>query len=419
MAVLTPVANPAGIAAVQDILKEVYVSDKLESQLLEEMQILEFFQDVTEFTDSDGLKASVPLRTGRTGGISARGIGEKLAPADHQKVGKATYNYKNLYLQVKVEGPVVARMQTNRQSVIREIDIEIDNGVEDMKFDMARQLHTFGDAVITVAALPGNASSTTIPLGASNYPVIERGWLYEGQPLDIGTSGSPQLDTGGNRIASITDSVSAPAVVLETATATTAGSHISLFGNRTAANGSNEINGLGVIVDDTRPLGGIDPTVAGKGYWKSVVEANGGTLRALSLALMNTTNRKIRQKGGKVTYVLGDLALQQKYYELLQTQVRFLKDTDLSAGKVQGPQFNEVTFQGDPHALPNRVYFLSKKALMMFSAGDIAWQNQTTGGDILAWSQDYDAFVARAAKYCQAGTNRRASFGVLKDITEA
>jgi hypothetical protein len=52
----------------------------------------------------------------------------------------------------------------------------------------------------------------------------------------------------------------------------------------------------------------------------------------------------------------------------------------------------------------------------MFSAGDIAWQNQTTGGDILAWRQDYDAFVGRAAKYCQLGTDRRRDFGELADL---
>lgn len=419
MAVLTPTANPAAIAAVQDILKEVWVSDKLESQLYEDVMILDFFDEVTEFTDSDGLQASVPLRVGRTGGVSARGLGQKLAPPDHQRVGKAKYNYANLYLQIQVEGPVVAKMETNRQAAVKEITLEVDNGIEDMKFDMGRQLQTYGDAVITIAALPGNANSTTIPLGASNFPVIERGWLYEGQLLDIGTVGNPQLDTGGNRIASIVDSEAAPAVVLETATAVTAGSHISLYGNRTAAGGSNEINGLGNIVHDTKVLGGIDPTVAGKGFWKSVRQHNGGALRALSLPLMNTTARKVRQKGGKITDVVGDLALEQKYYELLQSQVRFVNDADLKAGAVHGPQFNGVTFQGDPHALPNRVYFLAKKALMMFSAGEIAWQNQTTGGDILAWRQDYDSFVARAAKYCQAGTNRRPSFGVLEDISEA
>lgn len=420
MAATTPVANPAAILAVQDILKEVWISNRLESQLQDETEIYDYFETVTEHTDSDGLKASVPLKVGRTGGIGARGIGERLPYADHQKPGKATYNYKNTYAVIQVEGPVVARMETNRQSVVREVNFEVEGAIEDYKRDMVRQLHTFGDGVITLAGLPGNASSTTIPLGAANYPVIERGWLYEGQLIQIGTVADPSASASGQRIVGITDSVSAPAIEVDVATAVTATHHLSLFGNRTAANGSNEVNGLGNIIHDTAVLGGIDPTAVGKGYWKAVRDHNSGTLRALSLPLMNATNRKIRQKGSKgVTDVLGSLALQQKYYELLQSQVRFASDASLSGGKVDGPQFNNTTFRGDPDCLPNRVYFLNKKALMMFSAGELAWQNQTTKGDILAWRQEYDSFVARAAKYCQAGTNRRSSLGVLEDIIEA
>lgn len=414
----TPVANPAGIAAVQDILKEVFVSDHLESQLLEDTVLLDWIDDVTEFTDSDGLKASVPLYTGRTGGLSARGIGKKLAPPDHQRVGKATYNYKNLYLQVQVEGPVVARMETQRQACIREIDLEVNKGIESFQFDLQRQLHRDGSARLTVAALPGNASSTTLLLGASNYPIVERGWVYEGQAIDVGTLANPVLDQTGVRITSVTDSVAAPALVLDTATTVTANSHVFLYGNRDVTDGSYEISGLDTIVDDTDILGGLNPASAGQGYWKSVREHNSGVNRALSIALLNTVQRKIRQKGGKTDGLLASLGVEQKYYELLQPQVRFMGDTNLAAGSVQGPSYRQMEFRGDPHCLPNRVYFLLKKAIQMYSAGKVAWQNQTTGGDILAWRQDYDAFVARAAKYCQVGTNRRNSLGVLEDISE-
>ena len=414
----TPVANPAAIAAVQDILKEVWVSDHLESQLLEDTVLLDWIEDVTEFTDSDGLKASVPLYTGRTGGLSARGVGQQLAPPDHQRVGKATYNYKNLYLQVQVYGPVVARMETARQACIREIDLEVNKGIESFQFDLQRQLHRDGTARLTVAALPGNASSTTLTLGASNYPVIERGWLYEGQVLDVGSLANPVLDTTGVRISNVVDSVSAPTLTIDNAAAVTAGSYLFLYGNRTAADGSYEVSGLETIVHNTDILGNLNPATAGQGYWKSVIEDNSGTNRSLSIPLMNTVQRKIRQKGGKTDALLASLGLEQKYYEMLQPQVRFMGDTDLSAGNVKGPSYNKMEFRGDPHCLPNRVYFLLKKAIQMYSAGKVAWQNQTTGGDILAWRQDYDAFVARAAKYCQVGTNRRNTLGVLKDISE-
>jgi hypothetical protein len=151
MPVSTPVANPAGIVAVQDILKEVWVSDTLESQLYEDTILLDWIENVTEYTDSDGLKATVPLRTGRTGGVSARGIGQQLGAASHQAAGKATYNYKNLYLQVQVYGPVVAKMETQRQSAVREIDFEVKNGIEDFRRDMCRQLQRAGAGILTVA----------------------------------------------------------------------------------------------------------------------------------------------------------------------------------------------------------------------------------------------------------------------------
>jgi len=417
MATETPVATAADIAAVEDVLKEVYVANDLESQTRDDVTILDWFGETTEYTDSNGSKAVVPLKVGRTGGIGARDINDPLPKADRQKVGRAEYEYKHLYLTVKVHGPVVARMRTNRQSAIREIDTEINGGVEDFKRDMCRQLHTFGDASLLLTALPGNTSATTIPLGAGNYPILERGWIYEGQRIEVGSLANPDASAAGMQIIDIDDTPAAPTIEVSTATATTAGHFLFLYGNR-GDGYSKEINGLGNIVADDSTLGAIDPTAAGNGYWKSYVDDNGGTPRALSLSLMNTVNRKVRQRGAMVSDVLGSLGMQQKYYELLQSQVRFAGDQSLGGGKTEGPQFNNVTFAGDADALPGRIYFLAKKALQMYSAGPLSWQNQTTGGNILAWDQDYDAFVARAAKYVETGTDRRRSLALLDDITE-
>jgi hypothetical protein len=284
----TPVADPAAIAAVQDILKEVWTTDALQSQLLEELVLFDWMDDVTEFTDSDGLAAAVPLRTGRTGGIGTRGIGEKLPPAGHQRVGKAKYNYTFHYLTVKVLGPVVARMKTQRQSVVKEISLEVENGLDDIKQDWQRQLHGDGTAVICTVAVSTTSTTVTVQ-GRKGTHALEVGWIYEGMRIDIGTAANPVLTTQGVTVQS------------------------------------------------------VDP----------------------------------------------------------------------DAGTFEKP------FVGDPHALPNKVDFLNKKSFQMYSAGDIAWQNQTTGGDILAWVQDEDAFVARAAKYWNIGTPRRGALGSLQDLDHA
>jgi hypothetical protein len=415
--VYSPVPDAASIQAVQDVLKEVFVSDTLESQMYEDTILLNWIEDVTEYTDSNGLFASVPMRVGRTGGISARAIGEKLGVADHQKVGKAKYEYTNQYLQIKVEGPVVARMRTNRQACIREIDKEVQWGIEDLKRDWQRQLYGNGTAVVA-AKLPAlGVANQWVPLGAANEYVIDRGYLYEGQKVDIGTAGNPVLDTGGNKIIDIDDTAGAPRIKLENATTVTANSDVSLYGNRNADGDQRELNGLGNIISDTAVLGEVDPAV--KRWWKGHVLANGGVNRALSVNLLLNTIKALRKKGKYPDRAVADLDQEQAYYNLLQGQVRFAGDSELAAGNTIGLQLGKIKsgFVGDPDCPPNRVFIFHGEALQMYSAGPVAWQNQTTGGDILAWSQDYDAFVARAAKYFQLGTDRRTSTAALMDLS--
>lgn len=417
MPTFTPTATPADIAAVQDILKEVWVTDELKSQLYEDMVLFDYIEQVTEYTDSDGLKASVPLKTGRTGGVGSRGIGEALPEADHQRARKASYNYKNHYLTVQVYGPVVAKMSTDRQACVREIDFEVTNGITDLKQMINRQLHGDGSGNVLFAGLPGNTSNTVIPLGVANLGVLERGNLYEGQRVDIGTAANPVLDTGGNTIVSVDDTATAPTITLANATAVTAGSGIALYGNRKASGVSNEMNGLSNIISDTAVLGGLNP--ATDTFWKAVVDKNGGTARANSINLMLKVLRKIRQKGDYPDIAHTDLEQEQVYYNLLSPQVRFQGDSGLTAGNTEGLAFAKLKVVGDPLAVPGKIRFLKKNALQMYSAGEIAWQNQTTGGDILAWRQGFDAFVARAAKYCELGTNRRRSLGSLEDLQAA
>jgi hypothetical protein len=413
---MSTTASPADIAAVTDVLKEVWVSDTLRSQLYDDMILFDWIDDVKEYTDSDGLKASVPLKTGRTGGVGSRGIGQQLPVADHQKVGKASYNYKLHYLQIMLYNPVIARMATDRQSCVREIDFEVTNGIEDLKHMICRQLHGdgSGNLLFNSSGLPGNAASTTILLGAANYYVIERGWLYEGMRIDVGTAASPTARGTGLTITAVTDSSSAPAITVDASVTPQAGDGISLYGNRAASAVSYEMNGLRSVIDDATSLGGIDPST--KSYWKATVVDGSASAGALTIEKMLTTLRKMRQRGDYPDVAIGDLFQEQKYYQLLQQQVQFVGDKDLAAGNTEGLAFAKMKLVGDPEAIPGRIDFLKKSALQMYSAGEIEWQNTTTGGDVLAWKQDYDAWVARAAKYCELGTDRRRSFGTLEGL---
>ncbi len=132
---------------------------------------------------------------------------------------------------------------------------------------------------------------------------------------------------------------------------------------------------------------------------------------------MLDTLRKVRQQGDYPDVAIGDLKQEQAYYNLLQGQVRFMGDKDLTSGNTEGLAFAKIKLVGDPQYRPGIIDFLKKGALQQYAAGDIEWQNATTGGDILVWRQDYDAYVARAAKYCEIGTDRRRSFASLQDLS--
>jgi hypothetical protein len=357
----------------------------------------------------------VPLRTGRTGGIGTRGIGEKLPPAGHQRVGKAKYNYTFHYLTVKVLGPVVARMKTQRQSVVKEISLEVENGLDDIKQDWQRQLHGDGTAVICTVAVSTTSTTVTVQ-GRKGTHALEVGWIYEGMRIDIGTAANPVLTTQGVTVQSVDPD--AGTFVVDVAISCTAGHGISRYGNRIASGSTSwEANGLGNVIG-TGTFGNIAGST--NAFWRSPIDSNSGTLRANSIDLMLRLENKIRTKGGKVELLVGDLDQERRYYNVLEQKVRFVGSrSGIGSGSTKGLEYNEKPFVGDPHALPNKVDFLNKKSFQMYSAGDIAWQNQTTGGDILAWVQDEDAFVARAAKYWNIGTPRRGALGSLQDLDHA
>jgi len=411
----TPVADPAAIAAVQDILREVWVADALESQLLEETILLDWIEDVTDYTDSDGLRASVPLRTGRSGGISSRHIGATLGPAGHQRVAKAYYNYTFHYATVKILGPIVAKMKTQRQAAVREVDFEVKTVLEDAKQDLQRQLQCDGTGALGTVADNGGGVATIVVTDALGKHAIRCGWIYEGMWLDGGSLANPTLRFQGQQVIDIdtdTNTITLDATV-DTIDANTV---LFRYGNRTAAAGSAEMMGLDGIIKSTGTLGGIDPTSSGNKYWRATTLGNSGTLRAMSIDLLMQVEQKLRQRGGKSELLTGDLDQERAYYNLLEPKVRFIGDKKMSEGNLNGLEFNGKVFVGDPHHIPHKVRFLNKKSLFQISAGPMTWQNQTTGGDILAWSQGEDAFVARAAKYGNLATDHRRGLGALEDL---
>lgn len=94
------------IANLSNILKEYYLGPVVE-QLNNEVLLLSRLESRSE--DLVGKRAYVPLHTGRTSGIGARGELQTLPTAGKQGYDKAVYDLKYLYGRVQVSGPSMAK----------------------------------------------------------------------------------------------------------------------------------------------------------------------------------------------------------------------------------------------------------------------------------------------------------------------
>jgi hypothetical protein len=409
---MAQVASPADITAVQNILKTVYVSDNIESQLYDDALLLSQLEKTTEYTDSVGDKAVGFVRVGRNVGVSSRSLnGGTLGAAGHQQANKWQLDYAATYLQVKILGTTIAKMQTARQAAVRVIDDEITHGLVDLKKDLQRQLYKNGDAVISACAV--NVGTTTLTLNATDgTDAINRGWLQVGEYIDLGAAGDADSVAAERTISAIT--LATPSITISGANVTTAVTdYVRRAGNASPVDGTSyEMNGLQNAINDSGTFAGISSSSVPE--WKSYVKDAAGA--ALTRPFMQGAWRNARQYGGAPDFILTSLEQQEAYYNLLQAQVRFAGDSTLGSGKVDGPTFNNIPVAADPDAPRGVMYFLDRSKLFMVTAGEIAWQNTTTGGDILAWKQDEDSFVARAAFYGNLGTNHRRAHSVIKNL---
>lgn len=416
-------ASPLDITAATDVLKEVYTSDQIHSQLNEEQILLSEIEVTEDYKDEVGSKAIGFVKDGRNVGLSSRPMngGVNLGAAGHQQYDRWELDYTAHYGQIKVLGTTIAKMSTARQAAVRAITSEADGAIEDMKKYQIRMLYGAGDALIARCGTSTTTNTidlydaTTLDAQASN-DVLVRGWLQVGQYIDIGTTASEDSVVGEVTITAVSPSESNPQITISGSTVTTSSSHyISIADNRDGTT-SYEMNGLGNLVAATGAFAGIDP--ATKTTWKATeVDAAGASL---SRTYMQQAYREARRYGGKTNVIVTALEHQEDYYNLLQSQVRFAGDVNLASSGVtakdQAPVFNGVPVVADPDCPRRVMYFLDTKEMFRVSAGDFEWQNTTTGGDILAWSQNEDAFVGRLAGYMNLGTNKRRAHAKIKNL---
>jgi hypothetical protein len=405
---------PATLATIESYLKEVYqgrIREQLNDEIVALKRITRSGAGVTN--EVGGKYVTFPIHTRRNSGIGSRFENEALPVPGQQGHAAARVGLKYAYGGVQLTGQAISLSDTDAKAFAKALDNEVEGLKNDLLKDMNRQIYGSGNGAIGVAT---GANTGAVA------PVADARLFQIGMVVDTQTGTT--VDNTGLIVSSVSLAPGANTVTFTTTpgTALAAADIIVRKGSGIAAGGTKELTGLAAIVSDSGTLYNIDPSVEPE--WKSTVDANGGTPRALSEALMIKMTDNIRTKGGSTSLILQSLGVRRAYFNLL-SQLRQTVNTQEFTGGFSGLAFTtdkgEIPVVADTDAPLNTQWYINEDALTYYRDED--WHFLDKDGSM--WKQvrdsngDYDAYYARMVQYHELGTDRRNSHGVIRDITEA
>lgn len=424
----------ANVGTIGNILKEYYMGPVVE-QLNNEVLLLSRLESRSE--DLVGKRAYVPLHTGRSTGIGARGELAELPTAGSQTYDKAVYDLKYLYGRVQVSGPSMAKSKSDAGSFLQILKGELDGVRNDLKKDLARQV--YGDGTGTIAGIAAIAAATggaqVITLDSAE--ALRKGQLYVGMKIDVlnengaGAAGGSNLSISAVNIA--TPSVTVSTTGLEASNAAEASFTITRAGAISDATYpsdanrlSNEVDGLQRIVATatSNSLGGISVTPSANTWWDNQRLVRGtdwsdsdpdvaSSQTGISLDLVQKAMNLVRLQGASPSVILTTLGIQRDFYSLLQDQVRYTEPTTFRAG------FSVLEYAGMPliadvEAPYGKMFILDESTLKVFSDQDFHFLDGD--GNTLRQVPDKDAYEAIMVRYMNLGATKRSNQMVISGI---
>jgi hypothetical protein len=379
-------------------LKRRYAPEQVQEMLYQENPFLAKVKKTDKYTV--GEEARTVIHDGRNGGYTTLPEGGgTLNEAGQQGYHKAGWKYKNHHIQVAIQGEALDGTENDANALVSAFSAEIDGSIADMNRQLTRQLYMDGTGLIAQCRA---SSSNNVDLNTTSGRIaIERGWLFEGQPVIVGTKAEDHVIVNESKITAIDEEN--VAFTVASGNVTTEGTtHYVSQAKARVAEASREMNGLRNIVG-TGELGGLSSSTSR--YWKATVN---GTTTSLTIAALLNGQRKIKQvRGKKPTFFLTGLVQQQRFYELLQQQVNFSSDNAISAGNDDSPTWNGMEIFGDPDCPDEDLYMGNWEHFFLVAMNEGYWQNKHTGGNILEWSQGTDAYVGKYTYRANLATDRR------------
>jgi hypothetical protein len=371
----------------------------------------------------EGRNYIVPLVAKKHKGVTSRSgatkSANKLPTASRQTYEVASFAMKYHYGRIEIDGPTMRSSKSDSGSFARAVDIEMRGLSETMPMDLNRQL--FGDGVNTLATC-----ASTVTTSKTHY-VDTTKFLEVGQIVTpyLLTSGTPATITSTVlTVESITDATTVVLSVSVTLTTTTYGLFSEADQTVTTAtpvrNGMSGLMAMCITSNVTfmgASLGNIDRSTAGNEFWHGNHLHNSGTLRSLTIGLMQQgmmESGKNKFGGKEPNLIVTNPNLWATLGALLVADKRFDGATKTLDGGWTALYMNGVPIVYDRMAPDDKFFFLVKDHIFFLQQNDYDWMDED--GSVWFRVSDYDSY--EATLYCdkELGTDLPAALTLLDDI---
>jgi len=394
-------ASTAALNGALGILKSFYAGP-IKTQFNDELPLYKHMEKGSE--KYNGLQVNRPLKVRRNPGIGATSDGGILPKIGQQTTIQAVINAKFNYLRFGVTGPMLKASQGDKGSFVSAMSYEMEEGLNDLKADVDRQLFWSGNGQL--ATVSANAVASTV-ITATGRESTEAGnkFLSVGMMIDIhNTSGV--LQASNVEITALTGTTT---VTLTLSSAVTCSST-----DLIVRSGAYNMEMQGILTSQdggTTTIYSVDRS-AYPVYGGNLVSASSGQL---TLDLMQQAYNEAKRRGnGKINAIYCDYDSERFYNKLLIPDKRFVGKTK-GDGTFSDLNGSYLEFGGVPvvpdQFMPRRFAFLDVSTWKKYVLCDLEWADES--GSYMIAQTSADAYEARLRLFANIFPEKPSANSVL------
>jgi hypothetical protein len=359
-----------------------------------------------------------PLKVRRNQGIGATSDGGVLPQIGRQVTVPAQISAKYNYLRFGLTGPLIKSSQNDKGSFVRAYGFELEEGYNDMKADVNRQLSWDGTGDLARANAANVATTSVVLKGREDTePALK--FIDVGSYLDIYTSAGVLVQSGIS-VSAITsgDPTTATATVTFDQAVTCSSGDVFMR----SGSFNNEIQGLLTQLDGgTTTVFNIDrssyPAAQGNVVNVTSSGTSTGTSLPLSLDFLQQGEDLAERRGGRnVNALYSDFASRRYYQKLLQADKRYANtikgDGGFSDINKNYLEWNGKAWIADKDC-PTRIFFLPDKFIEKYVLCELEIADET-GSQYIA-QPETDSLEVRLRLFMNLFNAKAAASTVLQN----